>query len=347
MDTQDEQPHMHGVTNQQWSDLSSLLSTIPEEWPNPSESSSSSSSDEEDSREASSSSTLPSVCNYNEACPELGSRCVRGYETCFGKTYHSFICDCAENDTGDLVYDCDFTDACAGASSSASSSSSSGDQHVTETTEQTTASIASAPVITNGPTKAPTTEDLRNSVVVVESCFGKPCPFDSWCRSRYGSCGPGYMYCNSYSSWDSSCIATTTTTTTTTTATDIATTVSSTTTVKPTADPNAVDDSSPFLGAVDMKELEESLKEDDSNNIVTSSSPSSLNNGNNNNNDSGNNEEKVTTPMTRGGNPEDNDTTTTGTGMTPGLGVGIGAIVLVSLVAAFAMKWEWDSRNLG
>eukprot|EP00580_Thalassiosira_gravida_P012449 CAMPEP_0201651910 /NCGR_PEP_ID=MMETSP0493-20130528/43880_1 /ASSEMBLY_ACC=CAM_ASM_000838 /TAXON_ID=420259 /ORGANISM="Thalassiosira gravida, Strain GMp14c1" /LENGTH=170 /DNA_ID=CAMNT_0048128367 /DNA_START=78 /DNA_END=587 /DNA_ORIENTATION=- len=134
MDTQDEQPHMHGVTNQQWSDLSSLLSTIPEEWPNPSESSSSSSSDEEDSREASSSSTLPSVCNYNEACPELGSRCVRGYETCFGKTYHSFICDCAENDTGDLVYDCDFTDACAGASSSASSSSSSGDQHVTETT---------------------------------------------------------------------------------------------------------------------------------------------------------------------------------------------------------------------
>ncbi|KAL7542692.1 hypothetical protein ACHAXR_012001, partial [Thalassiosira sp. AJA248-18] len=37
------------------------------------------------------------------------------------------------------------------------------------------------------------------------SCTGTPCPEELWCRSRYGSCGPGYIYCNVYSTWKKSC----------------------------------------------------------------------------------------------------------------------------------------------
>mmetsp|Transcript_20093 Transcript_20093/g.42124 ORF Transcript_20093/g.42124 Transcript_20093/m.42124 type:complete len:169 (+) Transcript_20093:100-606(+) len=118
-DTQDEQPHMHGVTNQQWADLSSLLSTIPEK-PSSYSSDKSSSGDVRDA-------TPTWVCNYNEACPEVGSRCVRGFEMCHGKTYHTFLCNCVEkdDDSGDLIYSCEVTNACAGSSSSASGSSSS------------------------------------------------------------------------------------------------------------------------------------------------------------------------------------------------------------------------------
>jgi len=110
---------MHGVTNQQWADLSSLLSTIPEK-PSSYSSDKSSSGDVRDA-------TPTWVCNYNEACPEVGSRCVRGFEMCHGKTYHTFLCNCVEkdDDSGDLIYSCEVTNACAGSSSSASGSSSS------------------------------------------------------------------------------------------------------------------------------------------------------------------------------------------------------------------------------
>eukprot|EP00804_Cyclotella_cryptica_P010703 CCRYP_005498-RC/>CCRYP_005498-RC protein AED:0.05 eAED:0.05 QI:373/0.81/0.91/1/0.54/0.58/12/4229/1098 len=37
------------------------------------------------------------------------------------------------------------------------------------------------------------------------TCTGERCPVDSHCRSRYGSCGPGFIYCNDYSIWDSTC----------------------------------------------------------------------------------------------------------------------------------------------
>jgi hypothetical protein len=37
------------------------------------------------------------------------------------------------------------------------------------------------------------------------SCTGEPCEVISWCRSRYGSCGPGFIYCNANSIWDNSC----------------------------------------------------------------------------------------------------------------------------------------------
>lgn len=36
-------------------------------------------------------------------------------------------------------------------------------------------------------------------------CSGEPCPVDSHCRSRYGSCGPGFIYCNLYSIWRNTC----------------------------------------------------------------------------------------------------------------------------------------------
>jgi len=38
-------------------------------------------------------------------------------------------------------------------------------------------------------------------------CTGEPCPVDTHCRSRYGSCGPGFIYCNIYSAWKRSCPA--------------------------------------------------------------------------------------------------------------------------------------------
>lgn len=36
-------------------------------------------------------------------------------------------------------------------------------------------------------------------------CTGEPCDQDTWCRSIYGSCGPGFVYCNAKAIWTSSC----------------------------------------------------------------------------------------------------------------------------------------------
>merc|ERR1712194_269759 len=36
-------------------------------------------------------------------------------------------------------------------------------------------------------------------------CSGDPCPVDDHCRSRYGSCGPGFIYCNIYTIWRKTC----------------------------------------------------------------------------------------------------------------------------------------------
>lgn len=36
-------------------------------------------------------------------------------------------------------------------------------------------------------------------------CTGDPCPVNIHCRSRYGSCGPGFIYCNAQSIWTSDC----------------------------------------------------------------------------------------------------------------------------------------------
>mmetsp|Transcript_36881 Transcript_36881/g.88961 ORF Transcript_36881/g.88961 Transcript_36881/m.88961 type:complete len:439 (-) Transcript_36881:407-1723(-) len=36
-------------------------------------------------------------------------------------------------------------------------------------------------------------------------CIGSPCPNTAHCRSQFGTCGPGMMYCNSASVWTNSC----------------------------------------------------------------------------------------------------------------------------------------------
>jgi len=61
--------------------------------------------------------------------------------------------------------------------------------------------------------------DTANKVATVESsidsttdeatyeleCTGEPCDNGDWCRSIYGSCGPGFIYCNSKAIWTSAC----------------------------------------------------------------------------------------------------------------------------------------------
>jgi len=59
-------------------------------------------------------------------------------------------------------------------------------------------------LLPSGPTNP--TEPVENSVVNNGiTCTGDPCPVETHCRSRYGSCGPGFIYCNAYTIWDSSC----------------------------------------------------------------------------------------------------------------------------------------------
>eukprot|EP00571_Detonula_confervacea_P011063 CAMPEP_0172307380 /NCGR_PEP_ID=MMETSP1058-20130122/8260_1 /TAXON_ID=83371 /ORGANISM="Detonula confervacea, Strain CCMP 353" /LENGTH=321 /DNA_ID=CAMNT_0013019543 /DNA_START=62 /DNA_END=1027 /DNA_ORIENTATION=+ len=70
-------------------------------------------------------------------------------------------------------------------------------------------------IITDAPTPQPTkandviqaqTEAIKTFVVENDySCTGAPCPIDNLCRSSYGTCGPGRMYCNVYSIWTQLC----------------------------------------------------------------------------------------------------------------------------------------------
>lgn len=50
-----------------------------------------------------------------------------------------------------------------------------------------------------------TTTTLDDDSADDSGCSGEPCPVDTHCRSRYGSCGPGFIYCNLYSTWKSTC----------------------------------------------------------------------------------------------------------------------------------------------
>ena len=71
--------------------------------------------------------------------------------------------------------------------------------------------------ITESPTNEPSARDtmqsnsaeVENTSASLEknefSCTGEPCEESSWCRSRYGSCGPGFIYCNANTIWDNSC----------------------------------------------------------------------------------------------------------------------------------------------
>lgn len=52
-------------------------------------------------------------CKVGATCYEEGSFCNRGTESCCGKTYDSFHCDCERvGESGELVYACYYTDAC-------------------------------------------------------------------------------------------------------------------------------------------------------------------------------------------------------------------------------------------
>jgi hypothetical protein len=44
-----------------------------------------------------------------------------------------------------------------------------------------------------------------DEVVNEFECTGEPCEQDAWCRSAFGTCGPGFIYCNSQAVWTASC----------------------------------------------------------------------------------------------------------------------------------------------
>jgi len=446
--TQDEQSHMHSVTNQQWADLSSIFSqadfslTPPQ---SPIKKSSLVDDDEEvaDEKDATEREATPTwVCNYNEACPELGSQCVRGFETCFGKTYHSFLCDCVEkedDDSGDLIYSCQVTEACAKlsttsvasddteksvsaaeasgrdgsrsksgkssksskssksakstyyATSSSSSSTSSmftdasadvgnngGDPmaasytksgksskskssksskylkssksskakyqyaekvidtpSTTDTTSKSTPSSVTSPDSTSqsteggsttaDPTMQPSAITLRVAptpiVTTAEPCSGQPCPFDSWCRSRHGRCGPGYAYCNSNSIWIESCNA------------DESSSSSSVTTDKPTKKPTRVrDGTSNFIAGVNIRDFPEVSSSQDTAALME------------NVNYLGRGEETVSVHGAgAGGGTGDGSPSA---GMAIGMAVGLTAATLLGMGWALAIKGYYV-RNLG
>ena len=54
---------------------------------------------------------------------------------------------------------------------------------------------------TDSPSASPAAEAPTNEF----ECTGDPCPVDIHCRSRYGSCGPGFIYCNAQSIWTAEC----------------------------------------------------------------------------------------------------------------------------------------------
>ena len=67
--------------------------------------------------------------------------------------------------------------------------------------------VTSAPTqrLTKAPQASNGLADPSSTTATDSGCSGDPCPVSTWCRSRYGSCGPGIVYCNSFSTWKSSC----------------------------------------------------------------------------------------------------------------------------------------------
>ena len=58
-----------------------------------------------------------------------------------------------------------------------------------------------SPTMTSAANNNPKAEVTVNEY----SCTGEPCIVETWCRSQYGSCGPGFVYCNTYSTWRDTC----------------------------------------------------------------------------------------------------------------------------------------------
>lgn len=69
-------------------------------------------------------------------------------------------------------------------------------------TVEDTTKPATPETVTDPPSVGPTTDEKPINEF---ECTGDPCPVDIHCRSRYGSCGPGFVYCNLQSIWTSDC----------------------------------------------------------------------------------------------------------------------------------------------
>jgi len=66
--------------------------------------------------------------------------------------------------------------------------------------------LESTPVSSESPVEDPDSSDVAiDDSKNDSSCSGERCPVDTHCRSRYGSCGPGFIYCNAYSIWQITC----------------------------------------------------------------------------------------------------------------------------------------------
>jgi len=58
---------------------------------------------------------------------------------------------------------------------------------------------------TSGTNNIASTDSISSNDNDEYDCTGEPCPVETHCRSRYGSCGPGFIYCNIYSIWKNGC----------------------------------------------------------------------------------------------------------------------------------------------
>mmetsp|Transcript_1580 Transcript_1580/g.2928 ORF Transcript_1580/g.2928 Transcript_1580/m.2928 type:complete len:195 (+) Transcript_1580:847-1431(+) len=164
---------------------------------------------------------------------------------------------------------------------------------------------------------------VSTPIVVAEPCSGISCPFDSWCRSKYGSCGPGYAYCNSHSIWKESCNEPADVTSSSSAITP------EPTTSEPTKKPTRIrDSSSNFNAAVNIRDFPE-----------TSSSSQDTTTGNIN---FGKEEEVVVTVHSAGAREEEPPSAQ----MAIGMAVGLTAATLVGMGWAMVIKGYYV-RNLG
>ena len=71
--------------------------------------------------------------------------------------------------------------------------------------EETTSKPVLPTMYTDTSTDSPSASPAADAPTNELECTGDPCPVDIHCRSRYGSCGPGFIYCNAQSIWTADC----------------------------------------------------------------------------------------------------------------------------------------------
>jgi len=81
------------------------------------------------------------------------------------------------------------------------------DSYPSETQPEVDTTKTKPGVDTSGTNNVPSTVSDTSSKADEDEydCAGEQCPVDTHCRSRYGSCGPGFIYCNLYSIWRNTC----------------------------------------------------------------------------------------------------------------------------------------------